>query len=78
MFFLALFQNGMGQEMKNPSWRLSFPHVLVATISSFLFGYHIGFVHHLELLLNCNSFCLLVSVLIYVHNLLSCSLQSSQ
>lgn len=41
----ALFQNGMGQEMKNPSWRLSFPHVLVATISSFLFGYHIGVVN---------------------------------
>ncbi|KAF5742979.1 Major facilitator superfamily protein isoform 1 [Tripterygium wilfordii] len=29
----------------NPSWTHSFPHVLVATISSFLFGYHLGVVN---------------------------------
>lgn len=29
----------------NPSWKLSLPHVLVATISSFLFGYHLGVVN---------------------------------
>ncbi|XP_058109566.1 probable plastidic glucose transporter 2 isoform X2 [Magnolia sinica] len=38
-------QNGMGQEGTHPSWRLSLPHVCVATISSFLFGYHIGVVN---------------------------------
>lgn len=35
----------MDLQTTNPSWRLSLPHVLVATISSFLFGYHVGFVH---------------------------------
>ncbi|XP_021276087.1 probable plastidic glucose transporter 2 isoform X2 [Herrania umbratica] len=35
----------MDVESTNPSWRLSFPHVLVATISSFLFGYHLGVVN---------------------------------
>lgn len=29
----------------NPSWKLSLPHILVATISSFLFGYHLGVVN---------------------------------
>ncbi|KAG5225681.1 hypothetical protein OIU77_006010 [Salix suchowensis] len=33
------------QETTNPSWRLSFPHVLAATISAFLFGYHLGVVN---------------------------------
>ncbi|XP_061951626.1 probable plastidic glucose transporter 2 [Populus nigra] len=33
------------QEITNPSWRLSFPHVLAATISAFLFGYHLGVVN---------------------------------
>ncbi|XP_021276081.1 probable plastidic glucose transporter 2 isoform X1 [Herrania umbratica] len=41
----ALLQNSMDVESTNPSWRLSFPHVLVATISSFLFGYHLGVVN---------------------------------
>lgn len=41
----ALFQNGMGQEITNPSWKLSLPHIIVATISSFLFGYHLGVVN---------------------------------
>lgn len=27
----------------NPSWRLSLPHVLTGVISSFLFGYHLGY-----------------------------------
>lgn len=35
--------NGLGKDMGNPSWRRSLPHVLVATISSFLFGYHLGY-----------------------------------
>ncbi|XP_019052931.1 PREDICTED: probable plastidic glucose transporter 2 isoform X2 [Nelumbo nucifera] len=35
----------MEPEATNPSWRLSLPHVLVATISSFLFGYHLGVVN---------------------------------
>uniref|UniRef100_A0A5B7A3S9 Putative plastidic glucose transporter 2 n=1 Tax=Davidia involucrata TaxID=16924 RepID=A0A5B7A3S9_DAVIN len=41
----ALLQDGMGQEITNPSWKLSLPHVLVATIVSFLFGYHLGVVN---------------------------------
>nr|POF25315.1 eif-2-alpha kinase gcn2 [Quercus suber] len=40
-----LLQNVMSPETSSPSWRLSFPHVLVATISSFLFGYHTGVVN---------------------------------
>ncbi|XP_052200073.1 probable plastidic glucose transporter 2 isoform X2 [Diospyros lotus] len=35
----------MGQETMNPSWKPSFPHVIVATIVSFLFGYHLGVVN---------------------------------
>ncbi|KAL9443581.1 hypothetical protein AB3S75_016864 [Citrus x aurantiifolia] len=41
----ALVQNGTEVENTNPSWKLSFPHVLVATLSSFLFGYHLGVVN---------------------------------
>lgn len=44
---LADLQNGMGHDAANPSWRLSLPHICLATISSFLFGYHIGCVLHL-------------------------------
>ncbi|KAK4601920.1 hypothetical protein RGQ29_011143 [Quercus rubra] len=40
-----LLQNVMSPETSSPSWRLSLPHVLVATISSFLFGYHTGVVN---------------------------------
>lgn len=32
-------------ETSNPSWRPSLPHVCVATLSSFLFGYHLGVVN---------------------------------
>ncbi|KAH9762376.1 putative plastidic glucose transporter 2 [Citrus sinensis] len=45
VFLLALVQNGTEVENTNPSWKLSFPHVLVATLSSFLFGYHLGVVN---------------------------------
>ncbi|XP_050379261.1 probable plastidic glucose transporter 2 [Argentina anserina] len=41
----ALLQNSIVPELSNPSWKLSLPHVLVATISSFLFGYHLGVVN---------------------------------
>ncbi|XP_050217208.1 probable plastidic glucose transporter 2 isoform X2 [Mercurialis annua] len=41
----ALVHNNMHAQVTNPSWSLSFPHVLVATISSFLFGYHLGVVN---------------------------------
>ncbi|XP_042977441.1 probable plastidic glucose transporter 2 isoform X3 [Carya illinoinensis] len=41
----ALLQSSMAPETSSPSWRLSFPHVVVATITSFLFGYHIGVVN---------------------------------
>jgi MFS family permease len=45
LFLLALLQDDVGIETSNPSWKLSFPHVVVATISSFLFGYHLGVVN---------------------------------
>ncbi|XP_052181656.1 probable plastidic glucose transporter 2 isoform X2 [Diospyros lotus] len=35
----------MSQEIMNPSWKLSLPHILVASIVSFLFGYHLGVVN---------------------------------
>eukprot|EP00262_Sarcandra_glabra_P009412 TRINITY_DN2378_c0_g1_i1.p1 TRINITY_DN2378_c0_g1~~TRINITY_DN2378_c0_g1_i1.p1 ORF type:complete len:491 (+),score=74.08 TRINITY_DN2378_c0_g1_i1:357-1829(+) len=41
----ARLQNNIGQETTNPSWRPSLPYVCIATISSFLFGYHIGVVN---------------------------------
>ncbi|KAG6718627.1 hypothetical protein I3842_04G161300 [Carya illinoinensis] len=41
----ALLQSSMAPETSSPSWRLSFPHVVVATLTSFLFGYHIGVVN---------------------------------
>ncbi|GMI92739.1 hypothetical protein like AT1G67300 [Hibiscus trionum] len=41
----ALLQNSMDMETTNPSWLLSFPHVVVATITSLLFGYHLGVVN---------------------------------
>ncbi|KMZ65600.1 Sugar transporter [Zostera marina] len=37
--------NGTTHENMNPSWRRSFPHICVAIISSFLFGYHMGVVN---------------------------------
>ena len=40
-----MLENGLEKESSNPSWKLSFPHVLLATISSFLFGYHLGVVN---------------------------------
>lgn len=36
---------GFGKEGGNPPWRNALPHILVATISSFLFGYHLGVVN---------------------------------
>ncbi|KAG2718422.1 hypothetical protein I3760_03G219500 [Carya illinoinensis] len=38
-------QNSMSPETSSPSWKLSLPHVVVATITSFLFGYHMGVVN---------------------------------
>ncbi|PON88411.1 Sugar/inositol transporter [Trema orientale] len=34
-----------GKDIGNPSWRRSLPHMLIAAISSFLFGYHLGVVN---------------------------------
>ncbi|KAL8149179.1 putative plastidic glucose transporter 2 [Apium graveolens] len=42
---LAPFQNGLGQDSTYPSWKLSLPHVLFASIVPFLFGYHLGVVN---------------------------------
>ncbi|KAG2385283.1 plastidic glucose transporter [Vigna angularis] len=42
---LDILDNGLDKGTSNPSWKLSLPHVLVATISSFLFGYHLGVVN---------------------------------
>lgn len=36
---------GTAKDAGNPHWRHSLVHVLVATISSFLFGYHLGCAH---------------------------------
>ncbi|XP_072093616.1 probable plastidic glucose transporter 2 isoform X2 [Arachis hypogaea] len=41
----SLLGNGLEKETLNPSWKLSLPHVLVGTLSSFLFGYHLGVVN---------------------------------
>ncbi|KAK6941504.1 Major facilitator, sugar transporter-like [Dillenia turbinata] len=38
-------EDRMGQEATNPSWKLSLPHVLVASIVPILFGYHLGVVN---------------------------------
>ncbi|KAF1886179.1 hypothetical protein Lal_00045409 [Lupinus albus] len=40
-----LLDSSLDKESLNPSWKLSLPHILTATISSFLFGYHIGVVN---------------------------------
>ncbi|KAL6972786.1 hypothetical protein U1Q18_026958 [Sarracenia purpurea var. burkii] len=42
---LGRLQNGRGKETENPSWKHSLPHVLVASLSSFLYGYHLGVVN---------------------------------
>lgn len=48
-YLLAFSQDSMDVETTNPSMWLSFPHVVVGTLSSFLFGYHLGFVCYLKL-----------------------------
>ncbi|XAR50653.1 hypothetical protein NMG60_11005031 [Bertholletia excelsa] len=42
---LGRLQNVVGKETGNASWKLSLPHVLVATLSSLIFGYHLGVVN---------------------------------
>ncbi|KAK3027062.1 hypothetical protein RJ639_040894 [Escallonia herrerae] len=42
---LGRLQNGIGKESGNPSWKRSLPHILVAAVSSLLFGYHLGVVN---------------------------------
>ncbi|XP_062156721.1 probable plastidic glucose transporter 3 [Alnus glutinosa] len=34
-----------GKDIGNPPWRRSLPHVLVATLSSFIFGYHLAVIN---------------------------------
>ncbi|WRX28004.1 Major facilitator [Theobroma cacao] len=41
----ARLLNGAGKDIGNPSWNRSLPHILVATLSSLLFGYHLGVVN---------------------------------
>ncbi|XP_006356150.1 probable plastidic glucose transporter 3 [Solanum tuberosum] len=38
-------ENGVWKEIGNPSWKRPLPHILVAIISSLLFGYHLGVVN---------------------------------
>ncbi|KAM7480469.1 hypothetical protein LguiA_028682 [Lonicera macranthoides] len=38
-------QSGTGKETGNPSWKRPLPHVMVAALSSFLYGYHLGVVN---------------------------------
>ncbi|KAG8376041.1 hypothetical protein BUALT_Bualt09G0022400 [Buddleja alternifolia] len=40
-----LLQSSLEQDTTTPPWKLSFPHVLVATLVAFLFGYHLGVVN---------------------------------
>ncbi|KAL9997742.1 hypothetical protein Hdeb2414_s0601g00922591 [Helianthus debilis subsp. tardiflorus] len=54
-------QDDMVQEYTDPPLRHSLPHVLVASIVSFLFGYHLGFV------LNLNISCFYFSSTPYKH-----------
>ncbi|KAK2971173.1 hypothetical protein RJ640_008597 [Escallonia rubra] len=42
---LGRLQNGIGKESGNPPWKRSLPHILVAAVSSLLFGYHLGVVN---------------------------------
>ncbi|MFQ6639073.1 hypothetical protein Gotur_015900 [Gossypium turneri] len=37
--------SGVGKDIGNPSWKRSFPYILLAALSSFLFGYHLGVVN---------------------------------
>lgn len=45
------------KDIGNPSWRRSLPHILVATLSSFLFGYHLAYVPNIW---NSKSFLILL------------------
>ncbi|KAL6568161.1 hypothetical protein OROHE_003845 [Orobanche hederae] len=38
-------QSDEWKDIGNPSWKRPLPHILVATLSSFLFGYHLGIVN---------------------------------
>ncbi|KAL3825163.1 hypothetical protein ACJIZ3_021192 [Penstemon smallii] len=40
-----LLQGSLEQDTTNPPWKRSFPHVIVATLVAFLFGYHLGVVN---------------------------------
>ncbi|KAK4428111.1 putative plastidic glucose transporter 2 [Sesamum alatum] len=42
---LGQSQNDEWNDIGNPSWKRPLPHVLVATLTSFLFGYHLGVVN---------------------------------
>lgn len=42
MIVLGQLQSGTGKETGNPSWKRPLPHILVAALSSFLYGYHLG------------------------------------
>ncbi|KAL8465909.1 hypothetical protein ACS0TY_035138 [Phlomoides rotata] len=42
---LGISQGSVPKDIGNPSWKRPLPHVLVATLSSFLFGYHLGVVN---------------------------------
>ncbi|XP_010538037.1 PREDICTED: probable plastidic glucose transporter 3 isoform X2 [Tarenaya hassleriana] len=41
----AFLSNGTGKDIGKPSWKRSFPHVLIASLASFLYGYHLGIVN---------------------------------
>jgi hypothetical protein len=43
LIFFLVFAGGLkAPAVPVPAWQLSFPHVAVATLTSVLFGYHIG------------------------------------
>ncbi|KAB2037304.1 hypothetical protein ES319_D03G065400v1 [Gossypium barbadense] len=37
--------NGVSKEIGNPSWKRSFLYILVASLASFLYGYHLGVIN---------------------------------
>ncbi|CAA2974528.1 probable plastidic glucose transporter 3 [Olea europaea subsp. europaea] len=42
---LGHLPNALWKDIGNPSWKRPLPHILVATLSSLLFGYHLGVVN---------------------------------
>ncbi|MFQ6623867.1 hypothetical protein Gotur_004445 [Gossypium turneri] len=44
-FVLLRSLNGVSKEIGNPSWKRSFLYILMASLASFLYGYHLGVIN---------------------------------